>query len=240
MKAIRLIAASDEYDSTPGLIIKGTPSFDELMTDRTGLLTAHDLLEHQNGMAPMGTVWDELEALGGIWYIRGQHGDMMTDRPNYHSPAVNVASDVTRMFSEYSCDPDNGPGGLGVGSRPHDYDDDFREIVEIARRDIPREHNDMGNGSPDEDSNGWSPELHALFDEYLTLALHRIRSGYRKAERRFTRDGGGDWNGNNLFRAVRDAVKSVVSHIDFEGQEFILRYGNGEATCRPVYDDGEY
>lgn len=226
MKAIRLIAASDEYNSSKaGFIIKGTPAFDELMADHTGLLTAHDLLEHQNGMAPMGTVWDELEALGGIWYIRGQHGDMMTDYPNYHSPAVNVASDVTRMFSEYSRDPYNGPGGLGVGSRPHDYDDDFREIIEIARRDIPREHNDMG------------PELHAIFDEYLTLALYRMRAGYRKAERRFTRDGASDWNGYNLFRAVKEAVKSAVSHIDFEGQEFILRYGNGEATCRPAYDE---
>jgi hypothetical protein len=240
MKAIRLITAADEYDDTPGLVIKGTESFEGLMADRTGLLTAHDLLEHPNGVKHMGKVWDELEALGGIWYIRGQHGDMMTDHRNYHSPAVNVASDVTRMFSEYSSDPDNGPGGLRIGSRPHDFDEDFMEIISVARKDIPNEFNDMGNGSPDEDANGWSPELHALFEEYLKLALHRMRSGFRKAERRFERDGASIWNGHNLFYAVKMAVKEAIPNIEFEGQEFLLLYGNGEATCRPIYESGEY
>ncbi|MBA3831641.1 MAG: hypothetical protein H0X34_07070 [Chthoniobacterales bacterium] len=232
MRHIRLIAAADEYDTAPGLIIKGQPDFESLMADRDGTLIAHDILEHQNGTEPMGAVWDELEALGAIWQVRGRHGDMASRRPSFHSAQSNVASEVTRMFSEYETDPNNGPGGLLVGSRPHLYDEDFAEIIEIARRDIPREYNNMGNGSEGEDANGWSPELHEIFETYLTLALHRMRAGFRKAEKRF----GDGFAGHSLFVAIRDAVGDAVKSVDYEGQEFRLSYGNGEATCTEVVE----
>lgn len=231
MRHIRLIAAADEYDTAPGLIIKGQPDFESLMADRDGTLIAHDILEHQNGTEPMGAVWDELEALGAIWQVRGRHGDMASRQPSFHSAQSNVASDVTRMFSEYEMDPNNGPGGLSVGSRPHLYDEDFAEIIEIAHRDIPRKYNDMGNGSEGEDANGWSPELHEIFETYLTLALHRMRAGFRKAEKRF----GGGFAGHSLFVAIRDAVGDAVKSVEYEGQKFRLSYGNGEATCTEIY-----
>ena len=245
MKAIRLVAACDEYDNTtPGFILKGCKSFDGLMADREGGLTAHDILEHQNGIAGMGPVWDELEACGGVWYVRGQWGDMLSLKGygSAHNPAYRVASDVTRMFSEYSGEDreGTGPGGLAIGSRPHLCDDDFREIIEIARRDIPREYNDMGRGDPDEDENGWSPELHALCEEYLTLALHRMRSGFRKAQKRFERKQASCFAAQSLYIAIRDAVAQAVKHIDYEGQEFVLRYGNGDATCWEIYSLEEY
>lgn len=241
MKAIRLVTATDEYDSdTPGFVLKGCKEFEGLMADREGGLTAHDVLEHQNGIAGMGPVWDELEALGGVWFVRGRFGDMLTKGRSYHTAEANTASDLTRMFSDYSTDPDNGPGGLRTGSRPHAYDDEFAEIIAIARRDIPREYTDMGDGSEDEDENGWSPELHALFEDYLTLALHRMRAGFSKAARRFGRLSDNQFYAGNLFVAIRDAVGEAAREIEFEGQEFILRYGNGEATCRPVYTPEEY
>lgn len=240
MKAIRLVTFEDDVSGETGFILKGTPEFEGLSADKTGLLIAHDLLEHQNGVAGMGPVWDELEASGGVWYVRGQWGDFMNDRPSFHSPEYNMASDIARMFGDYSSDPDTGLGGLATGSREHWQDESFKEIIAIARRDIPREHNDMGNGSEGEDENGWSPELHSLFEEYLTLALHRMRAGYRKAERRFDPKQDSRFNGMELFRAVRDAVKDAARDIEWPGQEFILRYGNGEATCYPVREMEDY
>lgn len=213
MRHIRLIAVCDEYDPTPGLVLKGTRISDGLMADRDGLLIAHDLLEHQNGPAMQGTVWDELEALGGIWYARGQWGDMMTEYGSHYSPAVNVASDVTRMFGEW--DGDDCPGGRRIGTRRSDYDEDFAEVLEIARRDIPREHDDC-----DRDE----------MERYLALALRRMRSGFRKARRRFERNG--RFYGNMMMRAVKDAVARAVKYIEYEGQEFILSYGDGRAVCR--------
>jgi hypothetical protein len=143
------------------------------------------------------------------------------------------------MFSEYAADPDNGPGALRAGSRAHDHDEDFAEIIEIARDDIPRENNDMGCGEPDEDANGWNPELHALFETYLTLALHRMRLGFRKAQRRFERRGASRYHAGELFQAIKDAVAGAVRDISYEGQEFVLLYGNGSAFCREIYE-GEF
>lgn len=219
MKAIRLIAAADEYDTAPGLIIKGTPSFEGLMADRTGLMIAHDLLEHQNGMKAMGPVWDELEALGGVWYVRGQWGDLMQTTGGMYSPAQNLASDIERMFREW--DGWNGPGGLSVGSRPSDYDEDFNEIIGYARDMIRREYSGEMDDMPD-------------LDAYLRLSLQRMRSGFRKAAKRFEGHGQSRFNGNSLFKAVKEAVERAAKWIEFEGQEFVLRYGNGEASVREV------
>lgn len=41
----------------------------------SGKLVAHDLLEHPN-IAIIGSIGDELEALGGVLYMRGQFGDI--------------------------------------------------------------------------------------------------------------------------------------------------------------------
>lgn len=230
MKTIRLVAMCDEYDATPGFVIKGTPAFEGLMADRGGLSIAHDLLEHQNGTKNMGPVWDELEALGGIWYVRGQHGDLMT--PSVWSPHHNIASDVERMFMQWTGEDAAywGPGGYKAGSRPCDYDDDFIEIVSEARTMIQREQRE-------ELADGESG-LSELLEQYLTLALHRMRHGFRKAHKRFEKHG--RYHANSLFRAVKDAVKQAAKHIEYEGQEYILRYGNGDATVREVYDRDEY
>lgn len=223
MKAIRLITSADEYDSSPGFLMKGCPDFEGVMSDRDGTLTAHDVLEHQNGIVNMGPVWDELEASGGVWQVRGRHGDLMHKTPNIHPPAVHVASDVTRMFPEW--DGRNGPHSMRT--RPHDYDDDFRDILEIARHDILRELIEETK----ESSHG-----RQHLESYLGLALHRMRTGFRKAEKRF----GSDFHGYSQFRAIRDAIGRAVNWIDWEGQEFVLLWGNGEASCNPVNEDWEY
>lgn len=221
MRHVRLIAASDEYDTKPGLIVKGTPAIDGMMADREGLLIAHDLIEHQNGAAHIGTVWDELEALGGIWHVRGRWGDMMQKHGTMHSPAVNVASDVTRMFPEWGDEYPPKAHRL-KNTKPHDHDEDFLEIIAIARHDIPREYGD------DEQFD------RERMEEYLTEALHRMRTGFRKANRRF----GDRFASNSQMRAIKEAVEKVAQHIEYEGQEFILSYGNGEAECREIYDEG--
>lgn len=217
MRHIRLIAASDEFDTSLGFILKGCKPFDGLMADRDGMLTAHDVLEHQNGIKHMGPVWDELEALGGGWYVRGQWGDMLQYHPNMHSPQTNFASDIIRMFPEW--DGTDCIGGRRIGTRPSLWDDDFADIIAIARHDIPREY----DGDCDRDE----------MERYLTLAQMRLRSGFRKAWKRFEHKG--RFYAHDMFRTIRDAVNCAVRHIEWEGQEFVLSYGNGEARCNPVW-----
>lgn len=220
MKAIRLIAKADEYDNKPGLVIKGMPDFDGLMADRDGSSIAHDLLEHQNGLDDMGPVWDELEALGGIWQVRGRHGDLQTTTGHAWTPAQNVGHDIGRMFLDW--DGDNGPHSMAT--RPHDYDEDFNEIIsfglEQARQEWPH--------ARDEE------ELdESQLDAFGVLALHRMRTGFRKAQRRF----GDGFCGYEMFRAVKEAVSRVCGDVEYEGQEFILSYGDCTATIREVMDD---
>lgn len=228
MRHVKLIAIGDEYDSKPGLIVKGTPMSEGMMADRDGLLVAHDLIEHQNGAEHIGTVWDELEALGGIWHARGQWGDMMQKTGSMYSPAQNVASDIVRMFPEWGADGMPPRKHRLKATKPHDHDEDFLEIIAFARHDIPREWSDdfAGTGA------GGFEDM----EIYLSEALHRMRTGFRKANRRFARN---RFASNSQMRAVKEAVESVINYIEFEGQEFLLSYGNGEATCRELWE-GNY
>lgn len=230
-RKVYLQAIPDEFEREPGFIIKGQPRFDGLSAAREGVLIAHDILEHMNGVQQIGTVWDELEALGAIYQVRGRHGDLLTKSGSMHSVESNIASDVTRMFAEYVNNCYDGPGNPREGTRPCDADESFKEIVEIARRDIPREHTDMGRGNDDEDENGWDKDLREAFPHYLALALRRMRIGFRKAQRKY----GTGYQGYELFRLIRDAADKV--HPGFEGQEFVLYYNDERAFIEEVYEE---
>jgi hypothetical protein len=213
MRGIRLIARSDEFAHEPGLMLAGIPNLDGAMAERgDGVLIAHDILEHCNGVRNIGNVWDELEALGAIWEVRGRHGDLRTGR-NIHSPAENIAFDITRMFPDWQQETRQ----RFVPTRCCVYDEDFREMIEIARRDIRREHEPSERGG---------------LDAYLDETLHRLRIGFRKARRRF----GGGYAGYEQFAVVQQAAADAVEMIDFEGQEFVLAYDRRQATVRPVYE----
>jgi hypothetical protein len=213
MKAVTLIAASDEYDNDPGLMIKSSRGYDGAMADRgEGLLIAHDIVEHQNGLEAIGPIWDELQALGGIWHARGRWGDMMQER-NIHSCETNVASDITRMARDLAFADWRDQMGPDICTRAHLYDDNFQSILDIARQDIPGEL----DGEPLD------------IERYLTQALHHMRVGYRKANRRF----GDRFTSNKQMRAIQESVARAARGIDYEGQEFRLLWGNGE--CR-IFD----
>lgn len=225
MRHVRLIAISDEYDREPGLAIKGAAvNSDGFMADRPGMgngggLIAHDLLEHVNGVHNIGPVWDELEALGGIYQVRGRHGDLMNGR-TMHSVETNLAADISRMYQQWLGEND-GPNGDTVGRTPHDYDEDFKAAIAIAREEIAKEWPYQSE----------EPLDLAAVDRYLDLTLRRMRVGFRKAQKKY----GTSWNGAGLYQAVRDAVNGC--HVDYEGQEFVLSYGNGEAHIREFYNE---
>lgn len=222
MRYVRLIAVTDEYDTSPGLALKGTPVHSEgFMADRDGILIAHDLLEHVNGREFIGTVWDELEALGAIWQVRGRHADFLTKYGGNVSPTKNVAADVSRMYSDWTADPMPPARHRLKATRSHLYDDDFREIIAHARHDILAELDSDERHSP--------VQLEYL-QRYLDEALHRMRNGFRKAERKY----GEGYRGHTLFRLIRDAVATAKP--DFEGQEFTLAYDDERAYVQEVWE----
>lgn len=220
MRAIRLIAATDEYDRSPGLIVKGVPPSDGMAAERgNGVLIAHDVIEHMNGLRNIGTVWDELEAFGAIWHVRGRWGDLMNGS-TYYSPTVDMGSEIGRFFEPWLTEPPGPPMPNGYAS---DQDEDFDAILTIARSTVLGEapHNDL--------------PLDRL-PAFLAEAKARLRLGYRKANRKY----GNRFRGNNYFLQVRDAAAKAVKMVDYEGQEFVLRYCEYDATVRPIYEGDRY
>lgn len=214
MRYIRLETGSDEYDTSLGFKFKGAGQYEGLMVDRDGMLTAHDILEHQNGAKNIGSIRDEMEALGGGWQVRGRWGDMCREGGN-QGPIANFASDFVRMARDGFWENWTPPK---QGKRAHLYDDDFRSILEDARPQIRAEIEDMEA------------------DDYLQTALQLMRVGFNKAERRF----GDRFAGINQFKAIQEAVAKAVKWIDWEGQEYLLAYGNGEAKCYPAEAVDDY
>lgn len=220
MPYVTLIATSDEYDSTLGLLIKGAPRYDGMMCDRNGSMIAHDLIEHQNGYSAIGPIDDELEALGGIWHARGRHGDMMSQTGGAYSPAENVAADISRMFSELGAVGIYWPRVGKYRTKAHLYDGDFFEIIEKARHGIIADYN-CGSDEPLD---------RQLMTAYLENALHLMRSGFNKAGRRF----GDSYASNSAYRFILEAVKQTTKFIDYEGQEFRLRWSMDSADCYEI------
>jgi hypothetical protein len=193
------------------------------------LLIAHDLIEHQNGVAAIGSIDDELEALGAIWYVRGQHGELRRDGTGgAYTLHENVASDVTRMFRDHA------EGGqhvdfAGVRAwRPVYHDDDLQQIIEAADRSWADEFSTPGEAR--EHAPAWKA--------YRDIALSRMRIGYTKARRLWEARYGSYW-ASNVFWAIAEAVHPHAKHCEYEGQQFILRYSckAATATCEEHYPE---
>jgi len=64
----------------------------EVTPSRTGLMLAHDVIEHVNGFKVFGTKWDEVEALGAVYFVRGL-GQLAES-----CPTQLVVNDLLAMF----------------------------------------------------------------------------------------------------------------------------------------------
>lgn len=242
MRKIQLVAFTDSQSGELGLGIKGyTTVHPEMSAANEGLLIAHDILEHPNGFSFIGTVDDELEALGGIWYVRGQHGELnRKGMGSAYTIHQNIAYDIVRMYRDVIA------GGVtsyyrdqaSQLSHPVTADEDLKEICNEAEARYPGEF----DGS-EEDAAGvyYSTKARQQWPAFKRWALIRMRVGYRKTRRRWEGRGASPFAANNQFWAIADAVERYAKNPEHEGMVYVLRYGNGEATCNPEYDeDGQY
>lgn len=143
MKTVTLIAFRDESTGELGLGVKGMPKDETTNAAQDGLTIAHDLIEHVNGPQCIGTIDDELEALGAIWYVRGQHGELRRDNiGSRYTIEENLASDVTWMFRDHVAGDQYVFYGSRTRSRPCIVDDTFEEILGHADRTYAGEFND--------------------------------------------------------------------------------------------------
>jgi hypothetical protein len=226
-----LVAQMDRDMGEIGLCLEGMRIPDgEVNSATEGLLIAHDIIEHVNGAEQIGSIDDELEALGAIWFVRGQFNDLSRDkRGSFYSVEENIASDVIRMFR------DHWDGGQYVDTRKRYtrplesmHESAIDGILEFAQRDYKKELSDT-------DLTG----VTAAWRAYKHAARHRMRAGFRKAARKWAKVGGARM-ANCAFWDIAEAVQPYAKRPEFEGMRYELTYSiERGAFCTELYDDIE-
>lgn len=229
MRRVILEAFRDEQTGEIGLgIVTVRARHPEMNAATEGLLIAHDLIEHVNGPEAIGTIDDELEALGAIWYVRGQHGELRRDRVGSASSIEeNIASDVVRMYRDIIAGGAESRFELGsLRGRECEVEQTLQDILGYAERDYLSEIDD-----------DQKREARKRWPGFRWWALVRMRAGYRKARRRW--EARGRFAANTQFWAIVEAVEPYTKHSD-EGQRYVLKYGDGEAQCTEAYDENDW
>ena len=212
MRYVRLQVAEDQLSGELGLKIKGMRAT-EGMAMGSGLLVAHDLLEHQNGLRGIGSVGDELEALGGIWHVRGQWGELQRDGYSIHTPEQALGRDIMNLAMVHN-------RGIPMrveikNTHGHDWDDAFDEMIQVGVRLFINEMKDR-----DEKID------YRRLDQFKQEAKHLLRTGFRKSQNRH----GDGTRVNTQFWNIAEVVDQHA-HTEWEGMEYVLSYGNGRAAC---------
>lgn len=232
MRFVTLATINDPATGELGLKIEGVPEIDYPMAANEGLLIAHDLLEHQQGLQRIGTIGDELIACGGIWYVRGQHADIRRDgMGSALSSEENVSSDVALMGRMYvqgcmlhSKVPSRRPAC--------DADESIREILRYSAKGMIGEFQACG------DTLCHTERLRMA--KYLRMSEILMRKGYNMAKRRFERGERSRYYANSMFWNIAEAVDPYCKHLEYEGQRFRLAYGGDGAVCKEIWDEEDY
>jgi hypothetical protein len=200
-----------------------------VMADPIGI--AHDLTEHVNGLSEIGTIFDEFQALGGIWYVRGQHADLRRDRVGSAIPDdENVAHDLIRMAEIAVW---HGTGGrLNEEPEETDFDETFEWMVEFAR---PKLLQDILSGE-DMTQAEYCKEHEFDIEDYLQQALWGMKLGVHKIEQKYENP----FHANNRFWNIYEALTPIFKQELWEGMEFELRIdADNQARCYEHYEDDE-
>lgn len=217
----KLVAHTCEESGVTGLVLArmNQAVFQDgdifVMSDSIGV--AHDIVEHPNGIEAIGTVEDEFEALGAIWYTRGRHSDLRRDGTgSMYSPEHHLAADLCRMaVYDYREVPDQPEG---------DHEEALECIIEEARDMIRGEYQPLSDYNID-------------LEHYLHNALQGMRLGVVKQAQRYP-----EYTGNNKFWNIADAVEPWFNRIEWDGQEFMLTINNETQDVRVCehYEEEDY
>mgnify|MGYP001041463356 CR=1 FL=1 len=227
MPYVRLRCITDNGSGELGYIVDGLHVLSEgHMVAVSGETIAHDLLEHQNGIGAIGSIDDELEALGGVWFIRGQFGPIGFNR--IFNAEETLGSDVCNLGRYYM---------HGIDFRtpvPRTYTCEYEEainsILQHGEKAL-RTEMEYDNSYDDEE---FREEDEARHNKYIAAARHYIRRGYSKAKRRYNNDAGRAYA---LFRDISAAVEPYVKDPEYEGQELRLYYSYNRTFCEEIYPE---
>ena len=207
---IKLVIKEDCHGIV-GFTIAEIKPFEDFGADTSGTLTAHDILEHQKGFSNIGSLGDELIALGGVYFVRGEYSDL--SRPsNIHSTEENLASDVANMARIHLCQkvPLRELYDVNADYTEHVNYHIFEEVAQIAKKSFLDECEYY-----DDDENCYTTQE---LNEYLKASINFMCIGYDLAYDRFESQG----YANNLYWEIARVVGEYSSMLEFEGHECML------------------
>jgi len=177
------------------------PNRDDYTLDTgDGSLLAHDYIDHQHGIAAIGSIEDELEAIGCAWAIRGHYAGELTEE--------GIAGDLTEMYRYFT----NRTRLKAVPvTYSHVLDYDFERILDDAEK--------QARLYVDE----YSP---TNFAHFRPMALAYMRKGIRRMHRRYASTHPESQAYDNYI-AIRDAVRQVDI---MDGVRYTLRLRDGYCT----------
>jgi hypothetical protein len=208
MRSERIVYTECQVTGEMGFVFKKllNKNHGDITADTSGLLLAHDLIEHQNGLDSIGSVWDELEALGAVWFTRGECGQLGN---GYFSPQQALASDLLNLsrFVNFKRIADKLKGYKKLRFNSYIKDDLLSVISELKKDSIESE---IEVELTDKD-----------FQTYKAYCLHHMIIGYRKANKRFNNND----IANHLFIEIKSKISKVLKFHDlYEGSEYSLSY----------------
>ncbi|AYA64269.1 hypothetical protein [Alteromonas sp. RKMC-009] len=177
------------------------PNRDDYTLDTgDGSLLAHDYIDHQHGLEAIGTIEDELKALGCAWAIRGHYaGELQED---------GIAGDLTDMYQYFTNRTRLKPVPV---TRSHVLDDDFERILDAAQEQARLYVLE------------YSP---TNFAHFRPMALAYMRKGIRRMHRRY-RTTHPESQAYDNYIAIRDAIRKVDI---MDGMYYTLRLRDGHCT----------
>ena len=210
MRYERLESYTD-HNGTLGLRFVKCRGFGGMDAGIEGRLLAHDLLEHVNGLESIGSIDDELEALGGVWCVRGNTGLLGNE---FYSQHQSIAHDVVNLFEYWR----SGVALRKNAPQTRGTNEDIEDILNEGLRFV-------------------EPEDKALYRDFMVQARRFMLIGYRKAMKRF-RNAVCTYS---LFKNLESTLNNMVNEVEHEGQQFILGYDfRANSEYREVYDESIY
>ena len=204
MKTEILLVATDHMTGLLGLCFESLVINEDLyMVSPDPIQIAHDYCEHVNGIDQIGSIHDELEALGGIMFVRGYNEILRRDNVGiFYNFDQNIAADIVRMYGEREI----------TDFTPCDKSDWAKAdgIIYEARKGIIEEY--------------WSSGIdYREYRAYIDSCAAYMEQGYNKAEQRYP----SRMVANDLFWAMFEAVETI--ECDYEGQRFELSIDEAKA-----------
>ena len=210
----KMVVRNDQETGELGLMFSDCPVIAYPMVANEGLLVAHDLLEHVNGLNKIGSIDDELEALGGVYFVRGEYGVLSRDRVgSAYSVEENIASDVVNMARIYN-------NGVNFKTGVPKFDKDSF-MYEIAIEVLEHAKNSVYDEIEEDELN------QERLDYYLQSCVAYMVAGYEKANAKYKQ-----FEVNQLFWNIAEEVDQFLKDNELiEGMELILYVDFEDLTC---------